>query len=208
MTEATPERSPEPDPAAGGEPTDHSLLEGLRRGSQDAATQLYARYAQRLRELARAQCSPDLARQVEADDLVQSVFLSFFRRASEGYYDVPADEELWKLFLVIALNKIRTKGKFYRAAKRDVRRTLGGQWFEGSLESVAAGDEAADTLLRLTVEDVLERLPPQHREVIRLRAEGHEVADIARQIGRSKRTTERLLQEARQRLAELLREEE
>ena len=46
------------------EPSDHSLLRRFRHGSQDAATQLYLRYAQRLRALAQAQCSAELARRV------------------------------------------------------------------------------------------------------------------------------------------------
>src|SRR5437762_765178 len=91
------------------DPSDHTLLERLREGSEGAAAILYTRYSRRLRELARAQCSPDLARRVEADDIVQSVFASFFRGLNRGYYDLPAGEELWKLFLVIALNKIRDK---------------------------------------------------------------------------------------------------
>src|SRR5262249_60392102 len=94
------EETPPPDEPR--EPSDGSLLDLVSRGSQDAAAQLYQRYAQRLRELAQAQCSPDLARRVEADDIVQSVFGSFFRAASQGYYTLPAGEELWKLFLVSA----------------------------------------------------------------------------------------------------------
>ncbi len=195
-----------PDKAAGDEAsaTDRLLLERFRQGSQDAATQLHARYAQRLRGLAQAQCSADLARRVEVDDIVQSVFGSFFRGARAGYYDLPAGEELWKLFLVIALNKIRAKGAFHRAAKRDVRRHREGASFDHSLEAVAGNDEAAFAVLQVTVDDLLERLPEQHRLVVRLRIEGHEVADIATRMGRSKRTTERLLQEARKRLADLL----
>src|SRR3954463_15800086 len=80
--------------------SDRSLLQRFQDGNQDAATLLYLRYAKRLRALAKAQCSRDLARRVEVEDIVQSVFRSFFRGASRGYYDVPAGEELWKLFLV------------------------------------------------------------------------------------------------------------
>ena len=53
-----------------GTPSDHSLLRRYRRGSEDAATQLYLRYAQRLRGLARAQLSPALAPRVDLDDIV------------------------------------------------------------------------------------------------------------------------------------------
>jgi RNA polymerase sigma-70 factor (ECF subfamily) len=190
------------------EPTDRSLLQRLREGSQDAAALLYRRYAQRLRDLAKAHCSADLAKVVEPDDIVQSVFGSFFRAASQGVYQLPDGEELWKLFLVIALNKIRARARYHRAARRDVARTVGGAGFELTLEAVARADEAAENLLQLAVDEALDRLPPQHRAAIRLRVEGYEVAEIAGRIGRSLRSTERLLQESRERLAALLTRDE
>ena len=84
--------------------SDHSLIVRVRGGQQDAATQLYLRYAQRVRALVRSRCSPQVARRVEPEDLVQSIFRRFFRRVLHGDYDVPAGEELWGLFLVMALN--------------------------------------------------------------------------------------------------------
>ncbi|HYV37834.1 MAG TPA: sigma-70 family RNA polymerase sigma factor [Gemmataceae bacterium] len=189
----------------GREISDNSLLRRLRLGSEDAATQLYIRYAQRLRALAKAKASPALTRRVDIDEIVQSVFGSFFRGANNGYYDVPVGEELWKLFLVIALNKIRAKGAYHRAAKRDMRVTQGGQFLEECLETDQ--DSAALSFLRLTIEDALEQLPPQHRQMMTLRIEGCEVAEIAERTGRSKRTVERVLQEARKKLTSLLDEE-
>src|SRR5262249_38375591 len=129
-------------PGIGAETSDHSLLHRVREGSQDAATQLYLRYVQRVHALTHAQCSAELARQVDAEDIVQSIFGSFFRGASLGYYDVPAGEELWKLFLVIALNKIRAKGNYFRAAKRDVRLTVHGEQLQH--EATARGKNEED----------------------------------------------------------------
>ena len=54
---------------------------------------------------------------------------------------------------------------------------------------------------------VLTRLPAPHRQMVTLRIEGYEVAEIAQQTKRSKRSVERILQEARKRLAYLLEEE-
>ncbi len=182
------------------DPSDQSLLVRLRRGQQDAATQLYFRYAQRLRALVRARCSGQLARRLEPDDIVQSVFRRFFRRVLQGDYDVPPGEELWGLLLVIALNKIRTEEAFHRAGKRDVR--LSTQPADpGMLETQAADDHA---LLEVLVDDALAQLPPAHRDLVELRIQGHEVAELARRTGRSKRTVERILQEVRNRLRQLL----
>lgn len=182
------------------EASDRSLLGRLRHGSEDAATQLYLRYAQRLRALARAKTGTDLAARLDVDDLVQSIFGSFFRGASQGYYEVPAGEELWKLFLVIALNKIRARGAYHRAAKRDVRVTIGDAWNDPANEPEAEDDAAAHGFLQLVIDELLAALPTQQRQMIELRIEGYEVAEIAERTGRSKRTVERVLQEFRKKL--------
>jgi RNA polymerase sigma-70 factor, ECF subfamily len=181
--------------------SDHSLMKRLRMGSEDAATQIYLRYAHRLRALARAQSSPELARCVDADEMVQSVFGSFFRGARNGYYDVPVGDELWKLFLVIALNKIRAKGAFYHAAKRDVRMTTGGALLEKCPEIAQDDSSAALNHLQLTIEEAMQSLPDKHREIVSLRIEGYQVEEIAERTHRSKRTVERILQDVRKRLS-------
>jgi RNA polymerase sigma-70 factor, ECF subfamily len=185
------------------EPSDHSLVRRFRQGNQDAANLLYHRYAHRLLTLVRARQFPDLASLVDSEDIVQSVFGSFFRRVSRDMYDVPAGEELWHLFLVITLNKIRAKGVFHRAAKRDVRRTIGGQGIDQYPDGPKSGEHAY-VLLKLAVEEALDGLPAQHRLAVQLRMEGHEVAEIARMMGRGKRSVERILQECREKLSRLL----
>ena len=188
-----------------GESSDHSLLERFKRGSEDAATQLYLRYAHRLRALARARCSPDLAQRLDVEDIVQSVFGSFFRGASKGFYDVPVGEELWKLFLVIALNKIRAKGAYHRAAKRDVRLTAPAELLEHA--DGPESDQASFAFLQMVIDEALQGLPPVSRQIIESRIEGYEVAEIADMSRRSKRTVERVLQDFRKQLADLLDED-
>jgi RNA polymerase sigma-70 factor (ECF subfamily) len=166
--------------------------------------ELYRRYAERLLTLARARVGGDLAARLDPEDIVQSVFGSFFRAARRGYYEVPSGEDLWRLFLVIALNKIRAKGAFHRAARRAVGMTVGGDELERRLDVPIERDAATRTLLQVAIDEALDRLPPGHRQVVTLRAEGYEVAEIAGRTGRSKRTVERLLQAARQKLAVLL----
>jgi RNA polymerase sigma-70 factor (ECF subfamily) len=188
-------------------PSDQSLLARVQDGSQGAAGELYRRYAQRLLALTRAKAGPDLQAREDAEDIVQSVFGSFFRGAKRGLYAAPDGEELWGLFLVIALNKIRAKGVHHRAAKRDVRRTVNEAALEtgsGTVFQPPADDAAAYHFLRLVVDEVLAGLPEPHRAVVRLRVEGHEVAEIAAATGRAKRTVERVLQEFRTRMGGLL----
>ncbi|MCA1685244.1 MAG: RNA polymerase sigma factor [Planctomycetia bacterium] len=185
------------------EASDGSLLRLYRHGDQDAARLLYLRYAGRLRALARSRTAHDLAGRVDDDDIVQSVFGSFFRGVIHGAYDVPAGEELWNLFLVITLNKIRAKGEHHRAAKRDVRQTVGGEAIAESPDPLSSEGQTV-VLLKMAVGEALDRLPHQHAQAVRLRLEGYEVSEIAGITGRSKRSVERLLQESLERLGRLL----
>ena len=190
-------------PPADADPSDGSLLRQTRHGDKEAARLLYERYIGRLRALARA-CHPvDLNGRVDADDIVQSVLGSFYRGVLQGTYDVPAGEELWKLFLVITLNKIRAKGQFHRAAKRDVRQTAGGEGID-QLPSSLRTDSEATAVLRMSVEEVLDRMPKEHAGILRLRMEDHGVEEISLIVGRSKRSVERILQDGRDRLGKLL----
>jgi RNA polymerase sigma-70 factor, ECF subfamily len=185
-------------------PSDGSLLRRLKNGSNEAATQIYLRYARRLLALVRRRCSADLSARFDPDDVVQSVFRSFFHAAQRGLYDVPAGQELWKILLVIALNKLRNAAAFHRAARRDVRQTRAG--ISAGALARAARNDVAERFLELAIEEALKRLPATHRRMVELRLGGHAVAEIARETGRSRRTTERILQEARQQLNALFHE--
>jgi RNA polymerase sigma-70 factor (ECF subfamily) len=187
--------------------TDRSLLRAISDGSDDAAAKLYRRYASRLRALAKAQSSHDLARREDVDDIVQSVFGSFFRGATQGLYDVPAGEDLWKLFVVIAMNKIRAKGNYHRAAKRDIRLTAGGEALEQADPAESRSDEEALVSLQLTIDEALAQLPPLTRQMALLRMRGYDVGEIGRATSRSYRTVERSLKGFRELLAGMLDDE-
>ncbi len=208
MTADEPLNSDEPNPVIGPDSqamaTDKSLLTRYRRGDDDAATELYLRYADRLRALATHQTSSQLQQRVDADDMVQSVFRTFFRRAAIGQYDIPEGDELWKLLLVIGLNKIRYAGVYHRADKRDVTKTTSAEGMQFTLTTQRGGDEVALNVLRLTIDEMLEPLPAIVREIVQLRIAGHEINDISQSTGRSKRSVERILQEFRQKLGGLV----
>jgi RNA polymerase sigma-70 factor (ECF subfamily) len=200
-----PSESPDPDE---GPASDRSLLRRFRGGHPDAATELYLRYVGRLQALATSQSSPDLARRVDPEEIVQSVFRTFFRRANLGHYSVPDGEEIWKLLLVIALNKVRASGAYHRAAKRDIRRTSGGEAYDRAIESSPGGDEGALNTLRIVIEELLQGQSEANRKMIEMRIEGHEVVEIAEAVRRSKRSVERVLQDFRRRLDSLIHDED
>ena len=186
--------------------SDGSLLRRFRSGEQDAATELYRRYALKLDRLAVRNTGDDLGARFDSDDVVQSVFRTFFRRVQDGLYDLPEGEELWRLLLVIALNKIRKLATHHRAQKRSVSSTQSPG--VSALERMHAGEDGgvAFASLKGVVEDLLVDMPAQQQRVVLLRIEGWQVDEIAAETGRSRRTVERVLQAFRKRLRELIDE--
>ncbi len=184
--------------------SDHLLLKRLRAGEEDAATKLYLRYAKRLQALASAQTSSELKTRFDPEDVVQSVFRTFFRRVSHGMYDVPAGEELWQLLLVLALNKIRKLATYHRAKKRDVRKTQLAERLGPAAPDARSHDETSLLILRLLVTEVLDELTPSQRRIVELRIDGHAADEICQRTNRSKRTVERVLQRFRLKLSGLI----
>lgn len=177
--------------------SDSTLLARFRRGDDDAATELYVKYANRLRRVARSNTSNRLTIRFDPDDVVQSVFRTFFRRASEGYFDVPPGDEIWSLFLAIALNKVRRLGRFHRQKKRNVDSTE-------AMEPTSTEGEHSDALatLQLSIEELLEELPPDKRRMVEMRIQGYDITEIANETQRCTRTVERTLRQFRESLSQ------
>lgn len=175
--------------------SDVVLLDRFRSGDEDAALKLYYRYADRLMRLASKNTPAELAPRFDPEDIVQSVFRTFFRRASEGQYEAPDGDELWKLLLVMALNKVRAKGAFHRSEKRDIRKTQGLP--ESQEQADLHSSQEAKSILYMSVEEMIHKQPASHQAIIRLRIDGLEVQSIAERENRSKRTVERILQSFR-----------
>lgn len=196
----------EPPPIKNGGGSDSSLVRRFHAGEQDAATALYKRYAQRLQRLAERSTSSDLAARFDAEDVVQSVFRTFFRRVQIGHYDLPAGEELWRLLLVISLNKIRTLAVHHRAQKRSVAVTVAPDTQSLAQVADAASNDVALQSLQTVIRELLSTLPDSQQKIILRRIDGCQVEEIAAEAGRSKRTVERVLQTFRQRLRDIIDE--
>jgi RNA polymerase sigma-70 factor (ECF subfamily) len=178
--------------------SDHVLIHRFRMGDEDAALQLYYRYADRLLRLAAQNTPAELTPRFDPEDIVQSVFRTFFRRAAKGSYEAPEGDELWKLLLVMALNKVRARGAFHRSGKRDIRKTKPFPAEESQFDPQNA--EEAKSILCMSVEEMIQRQPASHHAIIRHRIDGMEVQAIAELENRSKRTVERILQSFRREL--------
>src|SRR5947209_1095765 len=81
------------------------LMARWRDGDQQAAGELFRRYADRLRALARTRLSARLARHVDPEDVVQSAYRSFFSGARSDRYALRRSGDLWRLLVSITLHK-------------------------------------------------------------------------------------------------------
>jgi RNA polymerase sigma-70 factor (ECF subfamily) len=184
--------------------TDASLLRRFRRGEEDAATELYLRYARRLMAFAEQRTSRQLTSRFDPEDVIQSVFRTFFRRAADGSFDVPAGEELWQLLLVIALNKVRRLGRYHHQQRRDVEKTLGGEALE---DRQLSATEQSVRMLEMVVDEALQQLPDVQRQMVELRIQGYSVVEIAETTRRCRRTVERVMRQFRQYISDYVVDE-
>ena len=177
------------------------LVRRCREGDAEAARQLFGAYAQRLSRLAEGYLSRKLAGRVDGEDVVQSAFRTFFRRAAAGEFQIDSAAQLWQLLVRITVLKARGQGRRHAAARRDVaaeRSPAGEDWLV-ELASREPGPEEAVILLD-QIESLLAGLPPVYARILELRLQGHSVREIVPSLNVARRTVYRALEVLQQRL--------
>ncbi len=181
-------------------PSDRSLVYLVRGGDQDAAQELYDRYARRVLGLVKAKFSKRMQTMTEPEDVVQSIFRSVFRGVQAGNYNAPEGSTLWNLLAVISVHKMRKGWRHYTAQCRNFDRNIQLD----SLSEMLEADENSGAFVELCVKEILEFLPENYQDILSLRMQGFKVAEIAEKTGHSSRTVERILQKCREQLASIL----
>src|SRR5262245_52196884 len=99
------------------------LLQRVRGGDPDAATELVRQYESAIRVAVRTRLSdPKLRRQFDSMDVCQSVLASFFLRAVAGQYNLRDPAQLVALLTKMAQNKLAMRARHEYRQRRDVRR--------------------------------------------------------------------------------------
>jgi len=182
------------------EPTTR-LGERLRDGDPAAAAEVFARYARRLARLAEAYLSRRVAARLDGEDVVQSVFRTFFRRCAGGEFRIDGTADLWRLLVTITIRKVRANARRHTAERRDVNAETAGDagWFE-ALAHEPGPDEAAALVDQ--IEALLDDLPPWYARLLDVRLQGRSAAESAAELNVSRQTVYRALALLRQRLAD------
>lgn len=158
--------------------------------------ELVERYTRRLLGLARQQLPERLRARVDPEDVVQSVYRSFFRRLNEDRFSFEDSHDVWRLLATITFCKARNAIKHHQRQRRDVRRETPLESGDSLPLSSRFEDEPGAEDLAVLVESLerlLAGLPELHRTIVVQRLEGDSIEQIARQVERSRRTVLRVL---------------
>ncbi len=177
------------------------LMARLRQGDDDASTAVFLRFSRRLVGLARLHLDSRARAKLDPEDVLQSVYKSFFLRAAEGRFHLDGWGDLWSLLVVITLRKCGRVRQHFRTARRDVGAEIAqavGTEQADVWEVLAAGPTPFDAvLLAELVERLHQSLPPRDRAVAALALQGHSAAEIVEQTGVPQRSVYRALENVR-----------
>lgn len=184
-------------------PDRQSSLSGQTDGGAD---EVFDRFARRLVGLARSRLDRKVRQKIDPEDVVQSVFRSFFSRHAQGQFQINDWDDMWHILVVITIRKCGRKAERFHAARRDVDREVSisqGNNDDWQPRDVVDREPTPDEVACLieTVEQLMSGANPVEREIILMRLQGHGHLEISEQIGNiSERKVYRVLAQARKRL--------
>src|SRR5205085_2583064 len=116
------------------------------------------------------------------EDVLQSVFRSFFSRQAEGQFELESWDSLWSMLVVLTVRKCGRRAGYFHAARRDVQRErapapAGADSAAGGEHMAADPTPAEAALLTETVEQLMGRLEGHERQILALRLQGYTIPE-------------------------------
>ena len=183
------------------------LIQRVRQGDEDAATELVRRYEPAIRRAVRFRLTDArLGSVLESVDICQSVMGSFFMRAASGQYEIDSPEQLQKLLVAMAKNKLAFQARKERAQRRDNRRNVAAA--DDQVFVSPSSTPSRKVAAREMLQEVHKRLSPEERQLVDWRNDGMEWDEIAKRLNGSAEALRKKLTRALDRVAEELGMEE
>jgi RNA polymerase sigma-70 factor (ECF subfamily) len=181
------------------------FVQRIRAGDSEAALELVRQYEPLIRREIRMQLRDRrLHRLLDSMDVCQSVLGSFFLRTGAGQYDLDRPEQLVRLLVSMAHNKLISTARLHQAGRRDIRRTH--PISEADLDELE--DVSPSPSQVIIGKDLLERfrelLTEEERRLIDLRNKGRSWSQIALEMGGTSQARRMQLSRAIERASEKL----
>ncbi len=183
-----------------------SFIKLIRAGDEDAARELVRRFEGVIRREVRLRLDDRrLLRVFDSMDISQSVLTSFFARAGSGQFEIETPDQLIRLLIGMARNKLAFQVRWQHARRRDSRR-LNTETRVDELQVVSTTPGPSELASK---EDLINtvrlRLGEEERQLADLRAAGWEWPEIATRLGGSPRARRMQLTRAVHRVVKTLR---
>jgi RNA polymerase sigma-70 factor (ECF subfamily) len=182
------------------DPAFSDLLRRVRAGDEQAASQLVQQYEPEIRRAVRIRlANPRLQQVLDSMDICQSVLANFFTRAAAGQFDLETPEQLIRLLISMARNKVTDVARRQNADRRDVKRQTG----EAGLAAVADPGESPSQLVAAAelLRESRRRMTPEERYLAEQRAAGKGWAELAKELGDGPEALRKKLSRAMDRIA-------
>lgn len=178
----------------------------LRHGDPTAAATVFHKYTRRLLSLASRHIHPKIRSRFDAEDVVQSVYRTFFNRYASGQFQLNQWDEVWALLAQTTLRKCANRAKHHGAQRRN---GFLDQEFGPGESAGDHPDRLCPTPLELaevkdTIRALLEGMDATDAAIFALMIQGCTIPQISGAVGRSERTVSRRLDLFRRRARRLL----
>ena len=175
------------------------LIARLNEGHLDAAERVFLAYEPYLRMAVRRQLSGPLRAKLDSMDIVQSVWADVLSRFRESGWRFADRAHLGAFLKKLAYHRLIDRHRTHRRAI-ERERPLGEARIE-DLPGTAQPRPSEVAQGRELWEQMLDRCPPAHRELLRLKRQGLPLAEIAARTGLHEGSVRRILYDLARRLA-------
>jgi RNA polymerase sigma-70 factor, ECF subfamily len=176
----------------------------LQSNDNVAAKELFGRFTHQLIALALRHVGAGLRHKVDPEDVVQSVYKSFFMRYGDGKLDAVNWNSLWGLLTLITVRKCAERAAHHYAGCRDAAREVIQLRQSESAQSLEPfGREPTPleaAVLSETVEQLHSILDEDERPILEMSLQGYTTREISERLGRAERTVRLLREGVRHRL--------
>jgi RNA polymerase sigma factor (sigma-70 family) len=162
-----------------------AFLRRIRAGDDRAATELVRRFEPLIRREVRMRIGDNrLNRAFDSVDVCQSVLACFFSQAATGEFELYQPEQLARLLLTMARNRLISGARVERGLVRDIRRLAADP---GVLEQVTDGRPSPSQIVsrREELELLKASLTEEERQIFDLRVGGLSWNEVATRLGGS-----------------------